>query len=154
MKLATGTSTIKNKMKPRRTGLMLIREDYASSEQILNKINSYKISYKKFNQKMKTDYIPGWKIEYENDLAKINEMVARYLLYQISEDLFGGVEEIDFANSSKEPTNHFQMRMYLGPIALWTSPFIYVDNTHKVVEERTAIEVLDDNYDTIGLINS
>jgi hypothetical protein len=98
---------------------------------------------------MKAEWIPMWKEEYDNDLAKINQMVANHLLYQIAEDLVGGVNEVNFKNESKNPTNHFQMEMYLGNIILFTSPFIYVDNNHKVISNRTNIEVLDENYDTL-----
>ena len=129
-----------------------LKEDQMVSQQTLNKIKSYKISYGKFNQKMKTDWIPMWKEEYGNDTARINELVARQLLYQISEDLFGGVEEIEFANKSKKPTNHFQMNMYLGDVILWTSPFIYVDNNHKAIARRSEIKVLNNDYDDIAVL--
>jgi hypothetical protein len=129
-----------------------LKEDQMVSQQILNKIKSYKIPYGKFNQKMKTDWIPMWKEEYGNDTANINERVARQLLYQISEDLFGGVEEIEFANESKKPTNHFQMNMNLGDVILWTSPFIYIDNNHKAIARRSKIKVLNSDYDDIGVL--
>ena len=129
-----------------------LEEEQNPLQQLSYKINRYRIPYKKFNHKIKTEWIPLWKEEYNNDIAKINELVARYLLYQISEDLFGGVEEIEFANKSKNPTNHFQMNMYLGDIILWTSPFIYVDNNHKVIAKKIKIEILNNNYDTIGIL--
>ena len=123
-----------------------IKEDEQPS---IDKFKTYKIPFSQFNQKMKTEWIPTWKIDYENDIAKINEMVARHLLYQIAEDLVGGVTEIEFANESKNPTNHFQLRMYLGDIIIWTSPFIYVDNSHKIISNKTKIEILNEDYDTL-----
>jgi len=129
-----------------------LKEEQMSPQEIISKIKTYRIPYKEFNQKMKTDWIPMWKEEYGNDIAHINELVARHLLYQISEDLFGGVEEIEFANKSKNPTNHFQMNMYLGDIILWTSPFIYVDNNHKAIARRSEIKVLNNDYDDIGVL--
>jgi hypothetical protein len=129
-----------------------LKEEQMSPQEIISKIKTYRIPYKEFNQKMKTDWIPMWKEEYGNDIAHINELVARHLLYQISEDLFGGVEEIEFANKSKNPTNHFQMNMYLGDVILWTSPFIYVDNNHKAIAKRSEIKVLNNDYDDIGVL--
>jgi hypothetical protein len=129
-----------------------LKEEQISPQEIISKIKTYRIPYKEFNQKMKTDWIPMWKEEYGNDIADINERVARHLLYQISEDLFGGVEEIEFANKSKNPTNHFQMNMYLGDVILWTSPFIYVDNNHKVIAKQSEIKVLNNDYDDIGVL--
>ncbi len=120
--------------------------------EILNKVKTYKIPYKEFNRKMKTDWIPMWKEEYGNDLARINELVARQLLYQISQDLFGGVNEIEFANQSKNPTNHFQLVMYVDDMILWTSPFIYVDNNHNAIAKRSKIEVLDSDYETLSTL--
>ena len=122
-------------------------------EQTLNKIKGYKLfSVKDFNIKMANEWVPMWKTEYENDVAKINEMVARHFLYELAQELVGGVEEIDFRNKGKNPVNHFQMEMYLGNIILQTVPFIYVDNNHKVISKRTQIEILNNDYDTIKKI--
>ena len=120
-------------------------------EDISSKIKTYKIPYKEFNIEIK-DRIKEWKNEYGNNTALINEMVARNLLYKIAQDLFGGVEEIDFANKAKNPTNHFQMVMYLGNMILWTSPFIYVDNNHKVIASKTEIKVLDEDYEDLAIL--
>jgi hypothetical protein len=119
---------------------------------IIEKIKSYKIPFKPFNQKMKAEWIPMWKEEYDNDLPKINQMVANHLLYQIAEDLVGGVNEVNFKNESKNPTNHFQMEMYLGNIILFTSPFIYVDDKHNVIAKNTKILVLNEDYDDIAVL--
>jgi hypothetical protein len=126
-----------------------LKEEQTQLQQILDKAKTYRIPYSQFNQKMKTDWIPVWKDEYENDTNKVNEMVARHLLYQIAQDLMGGVEEIEFRNQSKTPTNHFQMTMHLGDIILDTAPFIYVDNNHKVIVGKTKIEILNGDYDTL-----
>jgi ParB-like chromosome segregation protein Spo0J len=142
----------KNSNVPTPTKINNLKEEQISPQEIISKIKTYRIPYKEFNQKMKTDWIPMWKEEYGNDIAHINELVARHLLYQISEDLFGGVEEIEFANKSKNPTNHFQMNMYLGDVILWTSPFIYVDNNHKVIAKQSEIKVLNNDYDDIGVL--
>lgn len=123
-----------------------------SNNTVIKKIKSYRIPFKEFNQKMKTDWIPMWKEEYENDLTKINEMVARHLLYKIADDLVGGVNEINFRNESKKQTNHFQMEMYLGEIILFTGPFIYVNDKHQVIAKRTKIEVLNSDYDDIAVL--
>lgn len=121
-----------------------------NSEQILDKIKNYKLfSIKEFNKKMALEQIPEWKTEYENNIAKINEMVARHFLYDLAKDLVGGVNEIHFVNESKNPVNHFQMEMHLGDIILDTAPFIYLDNNHRVISKRTKIEVLNDDYNTI-----
>jgi hypothetical protein len=103
-----------------------------------------------FNDMIKSEWLNAWKVEYENDIARINEMVARQYLYQIALKNFGGVEEIEFVNQSKKPKNQFQMRMYLGELVLYTSPFIYVDDNHKVVQKRTKVELLNADYETIN----
>ena len=126
-------------------------EDEAAKT-IIEKIKSYKIPFKQFNERMKTEWIPMWKIDYDDNLADINENVARHLLYQISNDLVGGVEEIEFKNKSKNPTNHFQMVMYLGDLILWTSPFIYVNDKHQVVAKNTQIKILNSDYDDIAIL--
>ena len=137
---------------PTPTKINNLKEEQISPQEIISKIKTYRIPFKQFNERMKTEWIPMWKEEYGNDIADINERVARHLLYQISEDLFGGVEEIEFANKSKNPTNHFQMNMYLGDVILWTSPFIYVDNNHKVIAKQSEIKVLNNDYDDIGVL--
>jgi hypothetical protein len=134
-----------NKSSPYGSGYTKIKEDISS------KIKTYKIPYKEFNIEIK-DRIKEWKNEYGNDTALINEMVARNLLYKIAQDLFGGVNEIDFANKAKNPTNYFQMVMYLGNMILWTSPFIYVDNNHKVITSKTKIKVLDEDYEDLAVL--
>jgi len=134
-----------SKSSPYGSGYSKIEED------ILSKIKTYRIRFSQFNTEIK-DRIKEWKDEYGNDTALINEMVARNLLYKIAQDLFGGVEEIDFANESKKPTNHFQMVMYLGDMILWTSPFIYVDNNHKVIARRTKIKVLNEDYEDLAFL--
>jgi hypothetical protein len=128
-----------------------IKESENEIDALLSKIKNYRIPYKAFNQKMLNEYIPMWKEEY-GDVAKINEMVARFLLYQISQDLFGGVEEIEFANESKNPTNHFQMRMYLGEFILWTNPFVFVDNKHRVIAKNSKIIILNSDYDDVAIL--
>ena len=142
----------KNSNIPTPTKINNLKEEQISPQEIISKIKTYRIPFKQFNERMKTEWIPMWKEEYGNDIADINERVARHLLYQISEDLFGGVEEIEFANKSKNPTNHFQMNMYLGDVILWTSPFIYVDNNHKVIAKQSEIKVLNNDYDDIGVL--
>jgi hypothetical protein len=129
-----------------------IKEEQMSSQEIISKAKTYKIPYNSINQEIKNEWIDMWKEEYGNDLAKINSLVARHVLYRIAKDLVGGVEVIDFANESKKPTNHFQMNMYLGGIILWTSPFIYVDNNHKVIASRTKIKVLDEDYEDLAIL--
>jgi hypothetical protein len=129
-----------------------LKEEQTSLQIILDKIKTYKIPYKEFNQKMKVEWIPMWKEEYSNDIAKINELVARHLLYQVAEDLVGGVNEINFKNESKNPTNHFQMEMYLDNIILFTGPFIYVDDKHNVIAKNTKILVLNEDYDDVGVL--
>ena len=110
---------------------------------------NYLSGIESFNKMMKKNWIPQFKIEYNNDVSEINEMVARHYLYSIAEKYYGGVNEIEFANQSKNPKNHFQMNMYLGEKILSTNPFIYVDDKHNVILKKTKVEVLNDNYDTI-----
>ena len=117
-----------------------------------NKLKTYKIPYKTFNSRIKNNFIQTWKEDYGNDIKKINEMVARHLLYEIAQDLFDGVNEIEFMNESKSPINHFQMQMHLGEVILFTAPFIFVDNNHNVVPKNTNIELLDSDYETIMIL--
>jgi hypothetical protein len=117
-------------------------------KEFLNKLKSYKIPFKEVNESNR-DMISMWKKEYDNDLSKINQLVAYQLLFRIAQDLTNSVSPIDFENESKSPTNHFQLSMYLYDIILHTFPFIYVDNNHKIIAKRTKIEVSDDDYNSI-----
>jgi hypothetical protein len=128
-------------------GKLTMETKYAEGGKVKRKLKA-KGGIIDFNKKMKNEYIPTWKEEYVTT-ERINEMVARNYLYEISQKYYGGVEEIEFANESKNPKNHFQLRMYLGNVSLWTEPFIYVDDNHNVVLKRTKIEVVDNNYETI-----
>jgi len=119
---------------------------------IIKKIKSYKIPFRQFNQDPYTkERIEDWKNEY-GDVSTINEMVARELLYRIGYDLFNGVEEVDFRNYSKKPQNHFQMVMDFGDYIIYTGPFVYVDDNHKVVAKRTQIEILNSDWDLIATL--
>ena len=129
------------------------KEDYKSIYFNLKKNDATIGEYKEggiidFNKKMRNEYIPTWKEEYVTT-ERINEMVARNYLYAISEKYYEGVNEIEFANESKNPKNHFQLNMYIGNVILSTNPFIYVDDNHNVVLKRTKVEVLDNNWETI-----
>jgi hypothetical protein len=121
------------------------------NQELLLKIKKYRIPFKEVNQKIAVEYLSNWKKEYV-DISEINEMVARQLLYRISEDLFGGVEEIEFKNWSKKPKNHFQMVMYLGEYILNTSPFIYVNDKHIIIPKNTKIEILNYDYDNVVML--
>ncbi len=102
-----------------------------------------------FNKKMQgKDYLPYFKEEYSTT-EEINRSVAYYYLQDIAKKYVGWVNEIQFVNESKNPRNHFQLRMYLEDKILWTAPFIYVDDNHKVVVKDTKIELLDRDYETI-----
>lgn len=119
--------------------------------EILSKIKNYQIPFKKINQELGSKIL-SWEMEYNNDISEINEMVARNLLYQISQDIFGGVEEINFVNKSKNPKNQFQMRMDLGEFVIWTDPFIYVNDKHKIISKNTKIIILDSNYEDVAIL--
>jgi hypothetical protein len=112
-------------------------------------VKSNKISIVAFNKMIEKEWLPMWKEEYDNDLGRINELVARHYLYAISQKHFEAFEEIEFSNKSKSPTNHFQMIMYIGQNILWTSPFIYVDNKHKIISSKTKVQLLNADYETI-----
>jgi hypothetical protein len=102
-----------------------------------------------FNKKMQgKDYLPYFKEEYSTT-EEINKTIAAYYLQEIAKKYVGWVNEIEFVNESKNPRNHFQLRMYLEDKILWTAPFIYVDDNHKVVAKDTKIELLDRDYETI-----
>lgn len=118
------------------------------NEELILKIKKYRIPYKEVNKSLVSE-IPIWKEEYGDD-NKINEMVARNLFYKIAQDLFGGVNEIEFANETKKPKNHFQLRMYLGNFILWTDPFIYVNDKHIIIPKNTKISILNSDYDDIA----
>lgn len=119
------------------------------NNEITQKFKNYKIPFAEVNNFLINEYIPYWKKEYNNDIKKINFLVAQELLFKISQDLFGGVNQVSFNNESKEPTNHFQLTMDLGDYMLCTSPFIYVDNNHKIIAKKTNIEILNNDYETI-----
>lgn len=141
----------------------IIKEEYSkvikennSIDEEIDKIikNAEKINLssftKSFNNKMKRDgIIKMLKIDYDNELSKINSSIASRFLNALSGKIGNGYEEVEFRNESKKPDNHFQMNLY-GIVGLHTSIFIYVDDKHNVVSEKTKIEILDlrdgDNY--------
>jgi hypothetical protein len=104
------------------------------------------------NANMRKNWIPMWKTEYDSDLQRINLLVAINYMYEIAQINGFSPDEVEFANESKNPTNHFQLRMYLPNFIIWTSPFIYVDDSHRIVAGRTSIEILDDEYELIKKI--
>ena len=96
-----------------------------------------------------------FKIDYDNNISDINERIAHRYLQELALKYGFGVNEIDFKNYSKKPQNHFQLHMYTydpkkdRDVILATNPFIYVDDKHKVVSDRTKVELLNEDYETI-----
>lgn len=104
---------------------------------------------KSFNSKIRRDGILKMFIDdYQGDLKSINSRIASRFLNELSNKLGNGYEEVDFANESKDPENHFQMRLY-GVVGI-IATFVYVDGDHKVVAEKSTIDLVDlrdgDNY--------
>jgi hypothetical protein len=103
-----------------------------------------------FNRKMRTQgIIKSYKSDYGDDIKSFNASVASRFLNELSYKIGNGYDEVDFENRSKEPDNHFQMALY-GLVGVDSAPFVYVDNNHMVVYERTEIHIVDlrdgDNY--------
>lgn len=101
-----------------------------------------------FNRKMQKE-LKFLITEYEGNIADINYRIATEYLHSIVVKMGAVPMEVEFANQSKNPINHFQLRVYLDKYIIWTNPFVYVDDKHKVVAERTNIEILNYDYDTI-----
>ena len=91
-------------------------------------------------------------IEYE-DIGGINLVVARRFLNWVMEQLGYMPNDTEWINRNKEPENLFQLEGYTEEGYIFsTSPFIYVDNNHKVVKKRTEIELLDDDFNFVKKI--
>jgi hypothetical protein len=122
-------------------------------DSIIFKASKIKLSsfIKSFNMMMKKEnYISMYIDDYEGDISRINSAVASRFLNELSNKIGNGYNEVEFRNQSKKPDNHFQMMLY-GIVGIYSSPFVYVNNKHMVVEENTKIELLDlrddkDNY--------
>jgi hypothetical protein len=131
----------------------IIKEEYdAEINNIIKKASNLELSkfINKFNKKMKIDgIIKMYLSDYGDDINKINSAVASRFLNDLSFGIGNEYNEVEFKNQSKNPENHFQMVLY-GLVAVYTSPFIYVNEKHEVVSENTKIELLDlrdgDNY--------
>jgi hypothetical protein len=131
----------------------IIKEEYdAEINKILQKASKLKLStfINKFNKKIINEkYIMMYKSDYGNNIPKINSVIASLFMNELSFEIGNGHNEVEFKNESKNPENHFQMVLY-GLVAVYSSPFIYVDEKHRVVYNQTKIELLDlrdgDNY--------
>lgn len=122
-------------------------------DSIIIKASKIKLSsfIKSFNMMMKKEkYISMYIEDYEGDISRINSAVASKFLNELSNKIGNGYNEVEFKNVSKKPDNHFQKVLY-GIVGIYSSPFVYVNNKHMVVEENTNIKLLDlrddeDNY--------
>jgi hypothetical protein len=102
-----------------------------------------------FNRKMVSDgIIKMLIIDYENDMFDINRAIAFRFLNYLAVQIGLNTTDIDHRNESKKSQNYFQLVLYSELILLAT--FVHVDDKHRVVAERTNVELLDsrsgDNY--------
>ena len=132
-------------------------EDYEKNE--LPKLEKEASEFKSggitnFNKMIASEYLYIYKEDYDT-IEKINSVIASQYLIQLAIKNGFEINEVEFVNENKNPTNHFQMQMYsFDPktnknVILWTAPFIYIDDNHKVIDKKTKVELLDEDYETI-----
>ena len=108
----------------------------------------------KFNKMIESEYLKTYKEDYDS-IEKINSIVAMQYLQQIAIKNGFPVGMVEFVNESKNPKNHFQMTMYTydveknQDVIIYTAPFVYVDDKHKVVQSKTKVELLNSDWETI-----
>ena len=107
-----------------------------------------------FNKMIESEYLKSYKEDY-NTIESINAAIAFNYMQQIAIKNGFPVSEIEFVNQSINPQNHFQMTMNTynpetnEDVIIYTAPFIYVNDNHKVVDKRTNIEFLNSDWETI-----
>ena len=126
-------------------------EDWRHEKQIEKVINvvvpkASKIRLKPFvnafNRRMVTDGFLKTRIEdYENDMFSVNKSIAFRFLNDLAVQIGLSPSDINHANESKESPNYFQLELY-SELILYAM-FVYVDDKHRVVAERTDVELLD-----------
>jgi hypothetical protein len=95
-----------------------------------------------FNRRMVTDGFLKTRIEdYENDMFSINKSIAFRFLNDLAVQIGLSPSDINHANESKESSNYFQLELY-SELILWAT-FVYVDDKHRVVADRTDVELVD-----------
>lgn len=105
---------------------------------------------KNFNQRIKNEELEILKLDTQNDLKSINELIGYRYMSSLASDYLGLMpSETEFRNKSKDPENHFQLETYLSNGTILWATFIYIDNNHQVILERCNIEILDSDYNTI-----
>jgi len=107
-----------------------------------------------FNKMIESEYLKTYQEDYDS-IEKINSIVAMQYLQQIAIKNGFSVGEVEFVNESKNPKNHFQMLMNTydveknKDIIIYTAPFVYVNDSHKVVQSKTKVELLNSDWETI-----
>ena len=102
-----------------------------------------------FNKTIQSEL--SWIFQEYKDIEVQNEVIARRFLYFVAKKINQEPCDIEFANESKKPVNHFQMYLYLENGYTLHACMIHVDNK-KVVAKYTNLQLLDENYDTIKVI--
>ena len=88
----------------------------------------------------------------QKDLSYVNSSVAVAYLQYLAESIGEKYYQWDWLNESKEPTNLFQIDMMIEGGKILSGVFIYVDDNHKVVQSKSNVEILDDNYNLIKVL--
>jgi hypothetical protein len=107
-----------------------------------------------FNKKMDSEYLKYYKEDYDS-IEKINAAIAVKYLQEIAEKNGFPVNETYFQNEKLNPRNHFQMLMQTydpktnKDVIIYSAPFVYVDDKHKVVKSKTKVELLNSDWETI-----
>lgn len=95
-----------------------------------------------FNRNMKSSgELKDIIVDYNGDLMSINSSVARRFLVALAVKVGLDAGDVDHENASKKSANHFQLRLY-SELQL-RAIFVYVDDKHRVVPERTSVEIED-----------
>lgn len=88
----------------------------------------------------------------ENDLSKINSNVAVAFLQHLADSIGEKYYQWDWANESKNPTNYFQIDMYLESGNTLRGLFVYVDDNHKVIKSKSNVKLFDNDYNEIKVL--
>ena len=95
-----------------------------------------------FNREIKSNGVLKDLVEdYNGDLMLINTSIAKRFLTSLAVKLGISPDDVDHKNESKNSANHFQLTLY-AELILWAT-FVYVDDNHRVVADRTNVEIAD-----------
>lgn len=95
-----------------------------------------------FNRDMKSNGVLKDLIDdYNGDLTLINTFIAKRFSAKLAMNLGLNLTDIEHKNESRNSANLFQLISYAELTLVAT--FVYVDDKHRVVSDRTDVEIAD-----------